>query len=70
MYQAGDSTRYTLFSNHNTFLQTNSAYGMEFGGGLYAVASTINAVRFNFGADNSTNIESGKFSVYGIKEYT
>ena len=35
-----------------------------------SVASTINAVKFNFGADNSTNIESGKFSVYGIKEYT
>ena len=68
MYNAGDSGKYTFFTNHNTALQTNSAFLMEFGGGVYAVASTINAVRFNFGADNATNIESGKISAYGIAE--
>jgi len=68
MYNAGDSSKYTFFTNHNTALQTNSAFLMEFGSGVYAVASTINAVRFNFGADNSNNIESGKISAYGISE--
>tara|TARA_Y100000004_G_scaffold139661_1_gene158583 strand:+ start:675 stop:1259 length:585 start_codon:yes stop_codon:yes gene_type:complete len=66
MYNAGDSGKYTFFTNHNTALQTNSAFLMEFGSSVYAVASTINAVRFNFGADNATNIESGKISAYGI----
>ena len=28
--------------------------------------STINAIRFNFGADNATNITSGKISAYGL----
>ena len=68
MYNAGDSSKYTFFTNHNTALQTNSAFLMEFGSGVYAVESTINAVRFNFGADNATNIESGKISAYGIAE--
>ena len=68
MYNAGDSGKYTFFTNHNTALQTNSAFLMEFGSSVYTVASTINAVRFNFGADNATNIESGKISAYGIAE--
>lgn len=68
MYNAGDSSKYTFFTNHNSFYQTNSAVAMEFGSSSYTVASTINAVRFNFGADNATNIESGKISAYGIAE--
>jgi len=67
MYNAGDNGKYTFFTSHNTFTQ-GTTYGFEFGSGVYAVASTINAVRFNFGADNATNIESGKISAYGIAE--
>jgi len=68
MYNAGDSSKFTFFTNHNSFFQTNVAYGMEFGSSVYAVASTINAVRFAFGAVNGTNIESGKISAFGIAE--
>jgi len=68
MYNAGDSGKYTFFTNHHSFFQTNVAYGMEFGSSVYAVASTINAVKFNFGTTLATNIEGGKFSLYGIAE--
>ena len=68
MYNAGNSSKYTFFTNHSTALQTNSAFLMEFGGGLYKATSTVNAVRFNFGADNATNIEGGKISAYGIED--
>ena len=66
MYNAGDSSRYTFFSNHNAAFQTNSNAFVEFGGGVYRATSTINAIRFNFGADNATNITSGKISAYGL----
>jgi len=69
MYHAGNSERFTLFTNHNSFYQTNSAVAMEFGNGSYEVASTINAVRFGMGADSATNIESGTISAYGIRAY-
>ena len=68
MYNAGDSGKYTFFTNHNSFFQTNFAVGMEFGSSVYAVASTINAVKFNFGTTLGTNIEGGKFSLFGIAE--
>ena len=66
MYNAGDSSRYTFFSNHNAAFQTNANAFVEFGGGVYRATSTINAIRFNFGADNATNITSGKISAYGL----
>ncbi len=68
MYNAGSSSLFTYFTNHNSFNQTNASVGFEYGSGMYGVASTINAVRFNFGATQANNIESGTISAYGILE--
>ena len=65
MYNAGDSSKYTFFTSHNTFTQ-GSTYTMEFGSGVYAVASTINAIQF--GQSILSAFSSGTISAYGIAE--
>jgi len=66
MYNAGDNGKYTFFTSHNTFTQ-GTIGTMEFGSGLYAVASTVNGVRIGEGA-GTTAFTSGKISAYGIAE--
>ena len=67
MYNAGDSSKYTFFTSHNTFMSgTDQAF--EFGSGVYAVASTINAIQFGQGILYA--FSSGTISLYGIKEYS
>jgi hypothetical protein len=65
MYNAGNSNKFTFFTSHNTFTQ-GSTYTMEFGSGVYAVASTINAIQFGEGILNA--FSSGIISAYGIAE--
>ena len=65
MYNAGDSSKYTFFTSHNTFTQ-GSTYAMEFGSGVYKVASTINAIQIGEGILSA--FSSGTISVYGIAE--
>ena len=67
MYNAGDSTKYTFFTSHNTFAQ-GSTYTMEFGSGVYQIASTINAIQIGEGILGA--FSSGTISAYGIKEYS
>ena len=65
MYNAGDSTKYTFFTSHNTFAQ-GSTYTMEFGSGVYQIASTINAIQIGEGILGA--FSSGKISAYGIAD--
>jgi len=65
MYNAGDSSKFTHFTSHCTFNQ-GSTYAMEFGGSVYAVASTINAIQIGEGILGA--FSSGKISAYGIAE--
>tara|TARA_R100001510_G_C7569156_1_gene146237 strand:- start:207 stop:767 length:561 start_codon:yes stop_codon:yes gene_type:complete len=65
MYNAGDSSKFTFFSSHNTFL-SGSTYGFEFGSGAYKVASTINAIQIGEGILSA--FSSGTISAYGIKD--
>tara|TARA_R100001463_G_scaffold22956_2_gene55034 strand:+ start:118 stop:672 length:555 start_codon:yes stop_codon:yes gene_type:complete len=59
-YNLGDSTKYSFITQHSTI---GTIY-MYFGGQVYAVAETINAIRvFNNSAGNFT---SGSVSLYGI----
>ena len=67
MYNAGDSTKYTFFTSHNTFAQ-GSTYTMEFGSGVYQIASRINAIQIGEGILGA--FSSGTISAYGIKEYS
>ncbi len=65
MYKAGDSSKYTFFTIHNTFM-SGTTYGFEFGSGVYAFASTINAIQFGEGILGA--FSSGTISAYGIAE--
>ena len=67
VYNAGDSTKYTFTTSHCTFTY-GSEYGMEFGSGVYATASTINALQIGQGVLSA--FSSGTISLYGIKEYS
>ena len=64
-YNLGDSGKFTFFTSHNTFTQ-GSTSTMEFGSGVYTVASTINAIQFGEGILGA--FSSGTISLYGIKE--
>ena len=66
MYNAGDSSKYTFFTSHNTFNQGTIAT-FEFGSGLYSQASTVNGIRIGEGA-GTTAFSSGIISAYGIAE--
>jgi hypothetical protein len=65
MYNAGDSSKYTFFTSHNTFT-FGTTYGFEFGSGVYTVASTINAIQIGEGILGA--FSSGTISLYGIAE--
>ena len=65
MYNAGDSSKYTFFTSHNTFNQGTIAT-FEFGSAVYAATSTINAIQIGQGILSA--FSSGKISAYGIAE--
>jgi len=65
IYNAGDSTKYTFTTSHITF-QFGTNYYMEFGSGVYATASTINALQIGQGILGA--FSSGTISAYGIAE--
>lgn len=65
MYNAGDNGKFTFFTSHNTFTQ-GSTYTMEYGSGVYKVASTINAIQIGEGILGA--FSSGKISAYGIAD--
>jgi len=65
MYNAGDNGKYTFFTSHNTFM-SGTTQAFEFGSGVYAVASTINAIQFGQGILSA--FSSGTISAYGIAE--
>ena len=68
LYNLGDSTKYSFTTSQATStLEYTARYGMQFGSGVYHIASTINAIRLL--------VPSGVMSVtsaslYGIKEYS
>ena len=68
LYNAGDSTKYTVSTSHFVFVDNTDKPAMEFGGQLYATAETIQAIRFGLGT-GTTAMTSATISLYGIKEY-
>jgi hypothetical protein len=46
LYNLGDSSKYSFTTSHATStLEYTARYGMQFGSGVYHIASTINAIR-------------------------
>lgn len=69
IYGANNSSTYTFISQHSTYTGTSGAggAGVSFGGGVYAVAETINGIRI--GEQTSvSSFTSGTAKLYGVKE--
>jgi hypothetical protein len=72
VYNAGDSTKYTFTTNHNTGFDSeyggSGTYTSQFGSGVLPQASVVDGFRLKtlFG----TNIGSGSISLYGIREFS
>jgi hypothetical protein len=65
MYNAGNSSKYTFFTQQlNGSSVTSSYYDFRFGGGVYSVAETINAIKFFTGTYSMT----GNMKLYGVKQ--
>lgn len=69
IYNAGDSSKYTFATFHNTGADSeyggNGTYTNKFGSGALPQASTVNG--FQFLTLFSTNIGAGTISLYGIR---
>jgi len=63
IYNAGDSSKYTFLTHHNT----NQNDGFRFGSQVYTVAETINAFRLFLPTHNFRDVGS-VLSLYGIAE--
>ena len=63
IYNAGDSSKYTFLTHHNT----NENDGFRFGSQVYTVAETVNAFRLQLGTYQFKDVGS-VISLYGIKE--
>jgi len=64
-YNLGNSSKYS-FTTHQTMTQINgSSSYMYFGGGVYAVAETINAIRW---FSDSSRTFNGNFKLFGVKQ--
>ena len=65
MYNAGNSSKYTFFTQQlNGSSVTANYYDFRFGGGVYSVAETINAIQFFTGTYSMT----GNMKLYGVKQ--
>ena len=69
LYNLGDNTKYSFSTSQATAtLEYTERYGMQFGSGVYHIASSINAFRLQ--CTTSGNISVTSASLYGIKEYS
>jgi len=65
MYNAGNSSVYTSFTQQlNGTSVTSNYYDFRYGGGVYTVAETINAIQFF----TSTYSMTGNMKLYGVKQ--
>jgi len=64
MYNAGNSSKYTFFTDHST--ADNSVFNSTFGGGVRVSTSVVNAIQFltNVGA----GFTNGEAFLYGVKQ--
>jgi len=65
MYNALDSSKYTFFNQHSTFLSRDPFYATTFGAGSYQQSNTLSGIRFYM---SSGNINETEISLYGIAE--
>ena len=65
-YNLGNSSKYSFSTFQSVgFYSSDSSQSMTFGGSVYAVAETINAIRLSV---DSTTLSSGTAKLYGVKQ--
>jgi len=66
LYNLGNASKYSFVTNHTANNTDSSSSFFMFGGGVYAVAETINGIRIRY--NNGQTLSGGSLKVYGIKE--
>jgi len=67
LYNAGDSTKYTFATFHNSILDAGGDSAFGFGSGLLPQASVVDGISISM-YTGGANIDEGTFSLYGIAE--
>ena len=66
VYNAGNSSKYTFNTSHSSTIDNGGNFKLIFGGGLYDIANEVDGFRIFM--DNSGDIASGVFKLYGVKQ--
>ena len=64
-YNLGDSTKYSFFTTHSTYIDNGGNYKTSFGSFVYDVATTVDGISIIM--SNGSNIADGEYSLYGIR---
>ena len=62
IFNASNSSEFTFYTSENTSMDTTRLLGKQ-GGGVFTVASAVDGIQI---LGDSTNIESGTFTLYGL----
>lgn len=65
-YNLGQSGTMSFVNIHTTTINVNGKYKMNFGGGCYDQSAVVDGIRIFM--SNGSNIASGVFSLFGVKE--
>jgi len=66
LYNLGNSSKYSFSTHQLAEFDKNAIFRQVFGGNVYTVAETINAIKV-LGQNNTSNI-SGTIKLYGVKQ--
>ena len=69
LYNAGNSTKYTFATFHNSILDAGGDSAFGFGNGVLPQTSQVDGISISMYTAGA-NIEAGTYSLYGIKEYS
>mgnify|MGYP003132228371 CR=1 FL=1 len=65
-YNLHNSTKYSFVNIHTTTINVNGVYKMNYGGGVYDQVASVDGIRVFM--SNGSNIASGVFNLYGVKD--
>ena len=65
-YNLHDSSTMSFVNIHTTTINVNGVYKMNFGGGVYDQTASVDGIRIFM--SNGSNIASGVFKLYGVKQ--
>ena len=66
IFNANNSSEYTFITTESTIWAGSSQVAGDGGGNVFTVASAVNGIKFFI--NSSHNIDSGTFTLYGLKK--